>query len=246
MLAAPLAHGQTPDAVKDHSFNTLAKPPDAGDGKWGWNLALGATINRGDQHATRSNFSLDGERAMRDSRLMTHALSIREQSRHEDRKEIASLGFRAERNINEGFFGFGDATLDRDSDADIKRRVAMSLGVGYRLFDNQTARFNVYAGLSGVDATYAEAEDARGGEALFGQELSWEFSEKSRLRERLVYYPYTVGAGGPRTALQITLNTHIASVFSLQLGLLHKYQAHVPADSHRHNMTVYLGLGVSF
>ncbi|MFT3735464.1 MAG: DUF481 domain-containing protein [Rhodocyclaceae bacterium] len=248
LLCTTGASAQTPDAIKDSSFNRLAKSPDAGtgNGKWGWNLGLGATLNRGDTHSTRGNLSLEGERAMRDSRLLTHALLIREQARNEDRKDVVSLGFRGERNIDHALFGFGDFAVDRDIAEDISRRTSLGSGIGYRIVNTPTYLLNVYTGLAAVDAIYYEAEDARGVEWLLGQDMSWQISETSRLRQRFVVYPHTVGVGGARTALQLMLSTSINSLFSLQLAVLHKYQAHVPDDNHHNKLTIYTGLGVNF
>ncbi|GAA5164710.1 DUF481 domain-containing protein [Viridibacterium curvum] len=248
LLHAINVSAQTPDAIKDSSFNRLAKSPETGtgNGKWGWNLGLGATLNRGDTHYTRGNFSLEGERNMRDSRLLTHTLLIREQAKDEDRKDVVSVGFRGERNVDHAMFGYGDLAIDRDVAEDISRRTSLGSGIGYRIVSTPAYLLNVYTGLAAVDAVYYEAEDARGVEWLVGQDMSWQISENSRLRQRFVIYPHTVGVGGARTALQLMLSTSINSLFSLQLALLHKYQAHVPDDRQHNKLTVYTGLGVNF
>lgn len=240
------AFADTPSAVDDPIFSTLATPPKQGEGNWKGSLGLGMTLSRGNDNSTQGSFSGDATRAMRDSRLIARALMIRNSSGGHRTSEIGNLEFRGERNFDERMFGFGDGLLERDVANDLSLRQSLSFGLGRRLRDEDDIHLNAYAGLAYAVANYYEANDGRGFEPVFGEDLSYKLSDTSKLSQRMVVFPYTIGAGGMRTALQADITTRITDRFGLQLAVLHKYRGHTINGDRHNDLTIFTGITSSF
>ncbi|GAB4060526.1 DUF481 domain-containing protein [Uliginosibacterium sediminicola] len=246
LLSVPAAQADTPAAVDDPIFSTLAKPPEQGEGKWQGSLGMGFTLNRGNDNSTQASFSGNAVRAMRDSRLVARALVIRNSSSGERTSESANLEFRGERSFDDNMFGFGDAQLERDVKNDLSLRQSLSAGIGRRLYDEEAIRLNLYGGLAYAMANFYEARDGRGFEPMVGEDMDYKLSETSRLGQRFVLFPTTVGAGGMRTALQADITTRITDRFGLQVAVLHKYREQTNGTSKHNDLTIFTGLTSKF
>lgn len=245
-LSSLSVHAEPPPAVKDPMFNSLAISPQSGEGKWKGGAGLGVTLSRGSNNTTQATLTGEATRAMRDSRLIGRALVIRNSADGKRSNDVANLEARGERNFDGDMFGFGDAMLERDLNNDLRLRQTAGAGIGRRLHDEDGLLLNAYVGVSYAVANYYTASDGRGAEAMLGQDLAYRLSDTSKLSQRLVLVPNSVGPGGVRTALQADITTRITDRFGLQLAVLHKYRENVAAGDAHNDIIVFTGLTSSF
>lgn len=251
LSCAPALYAQDlpdlPSAVEDPLFRKLAHEPEIkkGSGKWEGSLGLGFTARRGSKNSTEGSISLDALREMRDSRLLVNVLGVRSAEDGERSGDTAQGEFRGERRISEHMFGFAGLGGERDPQQDMTLRASLSSGVGVRWLNTATSSFNLYGGLAYSTERYREGASEKGLELLLGTELRVDISDTSRITQRFVVYPDSVG-GGARFAMQGELNTRINAHFGLQLALLQKYREKVRTEGSNLDTVFFTGLTAGF
>lgn len=238
----------TPKAIKDSMFDKLAQEPEIkeeGSGKWEGSLGLGLTMRRGGTSSNQGSFSLDAERNMRESRLTANALAVRSSENGTRNTDTATADYRGERKLDDNAFGFAGLGLERDGLQDMTMRTSVSSGLGYRWFSQDSFGLNLYGGLAYSMEQYRASTDEKGFEPLVGSELHYQLSSTSRLSQRIVAYPDSVG-GGARYAMQGELNTRINSHFGLQLAVLQKYREKVTNQNAHSDTVFFTGITAGF
>ncbi|MGC3962219.1 MAG: DUF481 domain-containing protein [Rhodocyclaceae bacterium] len=244
LLIALPAHGQ--GRPNDPAFNNLASSPKGGNGHWVGSLGFGMTVSRGNSDSTQASLSADAVRALRDSRIALHGLFIRNTSNGDTTADNDLAEARYERNFAQAWFGFGDATFERDPFKDLDLRQTYGTGAGYRLLRAEGLQLNVYAGLAYTFEDHKVASDAKGVEPMIGNDFTYALSETATLSQRWVLFPNTVGVGGVRSVFQIDLSTKITDRFGLQLSVLNKFREKVLSGEKKSDTIIFTGITANF
>ncbi|MFA9439903.1 YdiY family protein [Uliginosibacterium sp. sgz301328] len=238
------AHGQ--GRPSDPAFKSMASSPQSGNGRWTGSLGFGMTISRGNSNSTQASLSADAVRALRDSRIVLHGLFIRNTSNGDTTADNDLASARYERNFAQAWFGFGDATLERDPFKDLELRQTYGAGAGYRLLRAEGLQLNVYGGLAYTFEDNKTASDAKGIEPMVGNDFTYALSQTATLSQRWVLFPNTVGRGGIRSVFQVDLSTKITERFGLQLSVLNKFREKVLPGEKKSDTIIFTGITANF
>lgn len=245
-ICVECVYADPPRVVADPAFNTLAVAPESGEGKWTGSFGLGLTLRRGGTNSTQGSLTANATRAMRDSRLVARSIVVRSTSDSGEKSDNANIEFRAERNFATDFFGFLGAGLERDTDENLDLRQIYSFGAGARWIRTDELQLNLYSGLGYSVERNRHGSKAKGFEVLLGSELNYSISPTSKLSQRAVFYPDSIGGAGPRYAIQADITTRINQHFGLQIAVLHKFRSGNGAAEDHTDSTLFTGITSNF
>lgn len=102
-------------------------------------------------------------------------------------QDRASIGYKADRQLGGAWYGWGAVRYERDEFADIKRRWATLLGVGYKFLDSDTHKLGAELGIGRRDSRFISPRVAsKETVASLGIGYKGELSETVSLSQRLL------------------------------------------------------------
>ncbi|MEC5398341.1 DUF481 domain-containing protein [Uliginosibacterium sp. H1] len=241
---APLAGAAQPT---DKDIGRYVRTPSlGGDGTWNGSLGLGFTINRGNNNSTQGSLFGDATRSREQDRAVFRGLAVRNSNKGQTTDDNANLGGRYERNMSEQTFGYGDILFERDARQDLELRQSYSTGLGYRLVRTDRNQLNLYAGVGYVIEDNDVKPNESGLELQFGEDFAYALTDSSKITQRFIVVPKSVGQGGARYAFQIDLSTKIVDKLGLQLSALQKYRENVLPNQKKSDLTIFTGVTAKF
>ncbi|MDQ8023369.1 MAG: DUF481 domain-containing protein [Moraxellaceae bacterium] len=247
VLAACLAPLVASAQPTDKDIGRYVRTPTlGGDGSWNGSLGLGFTLNRGNNNSTQGSLFGDATRSRVQDRAVFRGLAIRNSNNGKTTDDNSNLGGRYERNVTESAFGYGDLLFERDARQDLELRQSYSTGAGYRVFNTDRTQFNLYAGVAYVIEDNVVKPNESGVELQFGEDFAYALTDSSKITQRFIVVPKSVGQGGARYAFQIDLSTKIVDKLGLQLSVLHKYRENVLPNQKQSDLTVFTGVTAKF
>lgn len=162
------------------------------------------------------------------------------------------LGGRYDHDISARVFGFGGLDLERDKIANLQRRVAPAVGLGYHVIKNPTTTFDVFGGVGYVQDSYYRPvliagkvrDDYGRPELLLGEESTHKLTDTTSFRQRFVLYPNLDDTGEYRAVFDTGLAVAMSSRMSLTVSLVNRYNSDPGPGVKKNDLLFLTGINV--
>jgi putative salt-induced outer membrane protein YdiY len=169
---------------------------------WSGSFEAGFTTARGNTSINNLHFGVIAVQTTDRHRLRLAFTSLLAESSALG-KQVTSAGVihsgaRYEFNVSERTFAFGLVNFDSDQQQRLDLRSVAGGGLGRRLADASAATLDVFTGATFNREVFSSFPDRMSGEFLGGQELTYRFSSRTSVNERLVLFPNFTSPGNFR------------------------------------------------
>lgn len=220
------------------------------DGAWRGSLGANVSSASGNNESVSAGLNADVARQTDDDKFVAYLQSLYSRRDAEGVRELTASRFRTggryDRNISESTYGFGGLDVEKNKLADLKWRMAPSLGLGYHLRKTETFTFDLFAGYSHNREELYSGPTRKFDEGLVGEETTHKFSESTSFRQRLSVYPNLSDSGEYRVVFDAGLLTALVERWNLTVNLSARYQSNPPLGVQKSDTLLFTGLQYSW
>lgn len=188
LLLTP-AHGQ------DYELLAWDEPEQVVD--WEGSLGVGATYAQAEAESYNLSLQAELKRITRSDRWSNRLLAISGRSDGSATSGLFELYSHYRRDIRKRWLMFLEAERRHDQPANLRERLSVSAGVGYRLAEGRRLAWLVMAGLGHASESFYDPLDIMGrprtsyrrDEALLGTEMEFDLFSNLTVSQRLSWYP---------------------------------------------------------
>lgn len=160
--------------------------------------------------------------------------------------ERTFAGLRGKRSLDERWELFAEGTAESDEFAGFDPRLVFSTGATYHVLLGPPHLLDVDLGLSYTDVDrLAPEQDQSYAGGLLGLRYTWEISERSAFRQRLVHFPNFETSSAWRLESASTLEASVNEHLALRLGYEVRYENEPPPDRDDTDTTTRVSLVVN-
>ena len=203
------------------------------DGQWRAAFTLGVSVATGNTESMLVNAQADAVRATDIDKIALSGQQTYGQSTGVRTSDLASLGARYNRDVEDRWFWFANAEATRNELADLAVRASVSTGLGRHLVKTESDTFDVFGGLGWSYDRYVDPVFLAGAlrdryqrwEPVFGEESTHRFSPTTTLRQRLALYPNATDTGALRATFEAGIAVAMTNTLSLNATLNVRYNS---------------------
>ena len=217
-------------AVSSGAFAQATVKP---DGQWRAAFTLGVSVATGNTASTLVNVQADAVRATDTDKFALSGQQTYGQSTGVRTSDLASLGARYNRDVEDRWFWFANAEATRNQLADLAVRASVSTGLGRHLVKTESDTFDVFGGLGWSYDRYVDPVLVAGAvrdryqrwEPVLGEESTHTVSPTTTLRQRLALYPNATDTGALRATFEAGIAVAMTNTLSLNATLSMRYNS---------------------
>jgi putative salt-induced outer membrane protein len=207
---------------------------------------LGFAQTRGNADTNTFTNAAEAVRETPRDRIAVRFRSIRSRSDVRGEAETTANAIRGgityNLNVSPNAYVFGSTDLEFDEFQALDLRFVPGGGFGWKVWRRGRSFFDIQGGASLNREFFSTGVTRTSGEALVGEELSYELTDRIRLLEKIVVYPNLTSRGDFRVVFDATISTRLNRWFSWQITLGDRYISN-PAPGRQRN-DVLLTTGV--
>jgi putative salt-induced outer membrane protein len=209
------------------SGSTWAQASVKDDGQW--RAALGAAFSNSSGNTKSTSLSLLGDavRATKQDKWALYGSALYGESAGTKTADQLRLGTKYDWNLSPTTYAFGTLEAERDAIAGLDSRLTAGAGMGWRIVNTDTLKFEVFGGAAYVSDQYKTARLIDGASRksygypslLLGEESSHKLGESTTAKQRLVIYPNLKNSGEYRAQWDAGLSVAMSKSMNLTTGL---------------------------
>lgn len=157
-----------------------------------------------------------------------------------------SGGIRGDLNLKPRLFVFGFTDFEFDQFQKLDLRNVVGGGIGYHVVKTQHTIFDVFGGGAYDQAFYSTGVSLRSGEAVVGEELSYQISSRSSFSERLQFFPNVSITGQYRTTFDSTVTTRISNWLNWQASFVDRYVSNPIPGIKKNDLLLTTGIRLTY
>jgi putative salt-induced outer membrane protein len=232
----------------------VAQPVPQPDGRWRAWLNAGLTHASGNTRASTLTFKGDVVRATTEDKWTLYGEALRTRSGGTTSGNRARFGVRHDWYLSARLFSFGSLDAERDTVAELDRRLAVGAGLGLKLADHDELRASVFGGLTHTGDRYSVPRLVDGATitrldrptALLGEESSHKLTGSTSASQRLVLNGDLDERGAWRAQWDANLAVAMTESISLTVGLNVRYDSAPPAGLKPTDTLLTTGIAMKF
>ena len=155
-------------------------------------------------------------------------------------------GIKYDVNVDDRLFGFGFTDLEFDEFQDLDLRFVPGGGLGYHAINTERATLDFSMGGSLNREFFSTGLNRTSGELLFGDELTFQLSKATGLRQKFVFYPNLTETGAYRMNFDISGITALSRWLSWQISLGDRYLSNPVPGRKKNDVLFTTGIRVTF
>ena len=155
-------------------------------------------------------------------------------------------GTRYDVNVSEKMFTFGFLDLEFDEFQSLDLRSVVGGGLGYHLKKSDRTTWDFFSGASLNQEFFDNDITRRSGELVLGEELVFNFSEKSSWSHRIALYPNMSQTGEFRLQFDTSLNSDIWKWLGWHVTVSDRFLSNPVPGREKNDVLLTTGLRVSF
>ena len=226
------------------------------DGKWRGLAGAAYSATSGNSSTSNLLLNLDMARQTERDKISASAMANRGSGKVDSVKKTTadkwSLGGQYDYNLSPQLYVFGKLGLEGDKIIELSLRRTLGTGLGYKVVNEPSTTFDVFAGLANTHAKYKTTQtvDTTTGtifttnSALLGEESTHKLSDTVFFKQRVELYPRISGDGGTLAKSTANLGVSLNSTISLNVGLTHNYNSTPAAGLKKNDLSLFTGLSV--
>lgn len=217
---------------------------------WNGSIDAGLSATRGNADTLVISLGSQAARTTRRDKLSLYAASLFARNSTTGvsitTAEAIRGGARYDRNINARLFGFVLTDLERDKFQQLDLRSVFGGGLGFHARRTERLRLDLFSGGTFNREKFTTGLTRKSGEALFGEELSYQLSANTSLRQRAVLFPNLSEFGEYRFAFDLTGVTRLTRQLGVQVTISDRYQSNPLPGIKKNDLLLTTGIRVTF
>ncbi len=228
-------------------------PPPKPLPKWAGDLSLGITSMHGNTTMNSVTGSANLNKRTEIDRITVSADYAKSTQKNKDtgEKETIENWWRTKEKYDYFFskkmYGFGELRYEKDSIANLDRRVVVSLGGGYQWIETKKTNFATEVGLASL---YEKFDNQTESNSEITIQLGYTFETKLRdnitFRNNLAYYPAIKKISDYYLTTTAELRADLANNFFANFKTIFNFDSTPAIGSHKTDVKYFFGLGYSF
>jgi putative salt-induced outer membrane protein YdiY len=224
------------------------------DGQWRAALGAAYTASGGNTRSTTLSAMADAVRATPGDKTTLYANALYGSSQGTKTADLWRLGAKHDWNLTSQLYVFGLAEGERDDLAGLQSRATLGGGVGWKFFNTEALKFEVFGG-AGYVADRFEAPRLIDGAVrrsyshatlLAGEESVHKLGQSTTLRQRLVAYPNLSNRGEFRATWDAGIAVPATQSMNLTAGVSIKYNSDPGSGVKKADTLVTTGITIKF
>jgi putative salt-induced outer membrane protein YdiY len=223
---------------------------------WTGSAGLGYALQRGNQQTNTFSTNLSAFRERPETPVFqrhwrtNYTLTALLAHATEDGSTITSNTFTT--NLRQDYlftpndFVFGFFEFDHIGPSGLYLRQSYGGGYGHDVIKTSRTTFSLLGGLDYVHEKFFDGSSDESAEALAGEKLGIQFTERVRLDHNLNFYPDLSNGGQYRFDTTTTLSAKLNTKFSLNAGVIDLYLSNPPPGNRKNNVSFTTGIGYTF
>jgi putative salt-induced outer membrane protein YdiY len=224
------------------------------DGQWRAALGASYTASGGNTRSTTLAGTADAVRATAGDKTSLYASALYGSSQGRKTADLWRLGAKQDWNLTSQFYAFALGEGERDDIAGLQSRLTAGGGVGWKFFNTEALKFDVFGGAGYVAEDFdaprlidgAVRSSYNYATLLAGEESVHKFGQSTTARQRLVVYPNLSNRGEYRAQWDAGIAVPASQSFNLTAGLSVRHNSDPGSGVKRTDTLVTAGIQVKF
>lgn len=217
---------------------------------WKGYVEAGLATAQGNAETTTMNLGMNATRTSPRDKINTYFTSLyATNSTTGERITTANAirgGVKYDVNVNERLFGFGFTDLEYDQFQNLDLRFVPGAGLGYHAIKNERTMLDFSVGGSLNREFFSTGLRRTSGEALVGNELTFQLTKGTGIQQKFVLYPNLTERGAYRMNFDIAGVTTLNRWLSWQVSLSDRYLSNPVPGRQKNDVLFTTGLRVTF
>ena len=217
---------------------------------WTGNVAFGYAQARGNSDTQTINFGANANRATPRDRIGVAFTSIYAGNDTTGESIVTANAIRGginyNLNISPRWFVFASTDLEFDEFQSLDLRFAPAGGFGFKVLDTERSTFDIFGGSSLNREFFSTGLDRTSGEALIGEELSFQYSSFGSVQQKISIYSNWRDLGVFRVSFDTTADTRVNRWLSWQVSVSDRYLSNPVVGRKRNDVLLTTGLRINF
>lgn len=232
---------------------TAINPPAKPEPRWHGDISAGLTSTHGNTASENRNFSAALKRRSENDRITVRGDYARGEQEDPDtgEKKTTENWWRSRAKydyfLSKKFFVYGDTRYEKDSIAELDRRIVAGGGAGYQWIESDDMNFSTEAGLASV---YEKFEDETDSNSELSVQAGYHFDKKLyeglQFINELTYYPAIDKVSDYYLTTTAELRASITGQMFTNFKVIFDYDATPAQDAGSTDVKYILGAGMSF
>lgn len=149
-------------------------------------------------------------------------------------------------NVTPNAYVFGSTDLEFDEFQSLDLRFVPAGGFGWKIWRRGRSFFDIQGGASLNREFFSTGITRTSAEALAGEELAYELTDRIRLLEKITVYPNLTSLGDFRVVFDSTISTRLNRWFSWQITLGDRFISNPAPGRQRNDILLTTGVRLTF
>jgi putative salt-induced outer membrane protein YdiY len=224
------------------------------DGQWRAALGAAYTASSGNTRSTTLSGMADAVRATAGDKTSLYATALYGSSQGTKTADLWRLGAKHDWNLTSKLYVFGLAEAERDDIAGLQSRFTLGGGAGWRFFNTEALKFEVFGGAGYVADDYEAARLIDGRQRgsysyptlIAGEESVHKLGQSTTARQRLVLYPNLSNRGEYRAQWDAGIAVPASQSLNLTAGVSLKFNSDPGPGFKRADTLFTTGISIKF
>ncbi len=221
-----------------------------------WRAALGASYasSGGNTRSTTLSGTADAVRATAGDKTSLYASMLYGSSAGKKTADLFRLGAKQDWNLTSQLYLFGLGEGERDDLAGLKSRLTLGGGAGWKFFNTEALKFDVFGGVGYVSDRYEAPRLIDGGQRssygyatlIAGEESVHKFGQSTTARQRLVVFPNLGNRGEYRAQWDAGIAVPASQSMNLTAGVSLRFNSDPGPGFKRADTLFTTGISIKF
>jgi len=241
--------------AQDFELSKITKinPPAKPAPKWHGAISAGLSSTHGNTSADRQNLGVDVTRRSENDRITLKADYARGRQENTDtgRKETTEDWWRTRLKydyfVSKKWYVYGDTRYEKDSIAELDRRMVVGGGSGYQWLESEDMNFSTEAGLASLYEKFDNQTDSKTEMSVqMGYHFDWKLYKTINFINDLTYYPSIDKFSDYYLTSSAELRASLTKNMFTNFKVISDYDATPAQGAHKTDTKYIFGVGWSF
>jgi len=217
---------------------------------WSGFVDTGLSLTRGNAKTTTFSLGANAARATPRDKISVYLASLLAKNGTTGRTVTTANairgGLRYDFNLSDRLFAFAFTDLEFDEFQKLDLRLVLGGGLGYHAKKTERTVLDLFAGGSFNKEYFSTGVRRKSGEVLFGEDLSYKLSNRTSLKERLVFFPNLSESGEYRVTFDTSAVTNLNRWLGWQVTISDRYLSNPVPGAKKNDLLLTTGLRLTF
>jgi len=217
---------------------------------WSGSYDLGFSLASGNAETTAFTNAARAQRATERDKITLYTTSIFAQNSTTGEKITTANairgGTRYDINVSEKLFTFGFLDLEFDEFQDLDLRSVLGGGLGYRIKNSEKWKWDFFGGASYNQEFFENDITRRSAELVFGEEMSYQFTDTTAWSHRIALYPNMSDTGEYRLQFDTSLTSQLYQWLGWHITVSDRFLSNPVPGREKNDVLLTTGVRVNF